>query len=78
MSKVIDVRTIMPMDRHRLIFETYDALDNGEIFLLVSDHDPRPLHHQFEATHPGEYSWTYVQQGPETWQVEIKRTTPQG
>ncbi len=77
MSKVIDVRTIMPMDRHQLIFETYDALDNGKTFLLVNDHDPKPLHHQFEAMHPDEYSWTYVQQGPETWQVEIKRTTPQ-
>ncbi|MGH8427614.1 MAG: DUF2249 domain-containing protein [Gammaproteobacteria bacterium] len=74
MAKVIDVRTIMPMDRHRIIFETYDALDSGDSFLLIADHDPVPLHRQFETNCAGGYEWTYVKEGPDTWQVEIGRT----
>ncbi|MGH8274006.1 MAG: DUF2249 domain-containing protein [Gammaproteobacteria bacterium] len=73
MTKVVDVRTIMPMDRHRTIFETYDALDAGDSFLLIADHDPVPLHRQFEANLAGAYSWVYLQEGPDTWQVEIGR-----
>lgn len=77
MPKVIDVRTILPPDRHRIIFETYDALDRGDNFLLVADHDPVPLHSQFEAHLAGQYSWTYAKEGPDTWQVEIGRTAAQ-
>ncbi|MGH8272714.1 MAG: DUF2249 domain-containing protein [Gammaproteobacteria bacterium] len=73
MTKVIDVRTIMPPDRHRTVFETYQGLEPGESFLLVADHDPVPLHNQFEANLAGAYSWDYVQEGPDTWQVEIGR-----
>ena len=73
-AKVLDVRTLIPMERHRLIFETYANLKTGDSFLLVNDHDPKPLYYQFEAEHNGEFSWKYVQQGPTTWQVEIGRT----
>lgn len=73
MLKVIDVRTIMPVDRHRIIFATYDALDPSDSFLLVADHDPVPLHSQFEAQLAGAYSWNYVKEGPDIWQIEIGR-----
>ncbi len=73
-AKLLDVRTLIPTERHRLIFETYENLRLGESFLLVNDHDPKPLYYQFEAEHNGEFSWEYVLQGPHTWQVEIGRT----
>ncbi|MEX2454161.1 MAG: DUF2249 domain-containing protein, partial [Rhodospirillaceae bacterium] len=41
--KTIDVRTIPPVQRHPLIFETFEALGTGEFFELVNDHDPKPL-----------------------------------
>lgn len=74
MSKVLDVRSLIPMDRHRLIFETYNNLEPGESFVLVNDHDPKPLFYQFDAEHKGEFSWKYEEEGPQTWQVEIGRT----
>ena len=43
----IDVRNIVPRDRHPLIFQTFDALADGEGFELVNDHDPKPLRYQF-------------------------------
>jgi hybrid cluster-associated redox disulfide protein len=69
--QTIDVRTIAPRERHPLIFATFDALRAGEAFLLVNDHDPKPLYYQFSAERQGQFSWEYLEQGPETWRVRI-------
>jgi uncharacterized protein (DUF2249 family) len=73
-NATIDVRTIVPRDRHPLIFKTFEDLSPGEFLLLVNDHDPAPLRYQFEAERPDEFSWEYVEQGPEVWRVHITRT----
>lgn len=73
-DRLLDVRTEIPARRHELIFETYGALAAGESFVLVNDHDPKPLYYQFAAEHAGEFTWTPVEEGPETWQVRIGRT----
>jgi uncharacterized protein (DUF2249 family) len=70
----LDVRTEPPARRHELIFETYGALGAGEGFTLVNDHDPKPLYYQFAAEHAGEFSWDYLEEGPEVWKVRIGRT----
>lgn len=38
-------------------------------------HDPKPLRREFEATHPGGFTWEYAESGPERWQVRIGRVT---
>ena len=70
----LDVRSLVPAERHRRIFETYDGLTVGGKFVLVNDHDPKPLYYQFDAEHHGEFSWRYLEQGPKIWRVEIGRT----
>lgn len=74
--KTIDVRDIAPRERHPLIFAAFDALQPGEAFLLVNDHDPKPLYYQFRAEHAGQFNWEYLEQGPETWQVRISKFAP--
>jgi uncharacterized protein (DUF2249 family) len=69
----LDVRSEPPARRHELIFHTYDELQPGAGFVLVNDHDPKPLWYQFEAEHKGAYTWDYLEQGPETWRVRIGR-----
>ncbi len=69
----IDVRTIAPRLRHPLIFSTFENLGSGESFLLVNDHDPKPLYYQFNAEYPGRFDWSYEQSGPDVWQVRIAR-----
>jgi uncharacterized protein (DUF2249 family) len=69
----IDVRTLVPMQRHQKIFELVDQLAPGGKFVLVNDHDPKPLYYQLEAEHPQQFSWTYLERGPEVWRVEIGR-----
>ena len=69
----LDVRAEPPARRHELIFTTWNELDPGAAFVLVNDHDPKPLYYQFEAEHQGEFSWDYLEQGPEVWRVRIGR-----
>jgi len=68
---IVDVRTIVPRERHPLIFGTFDGLLPGEALLLINDHDPKPLFYQFQAESAGEFTWEYVEKGPEVWQVRI-------
>ncbi len=70
----LDVRTVAPMYRHKLIFDTFEALRPGESFELVNDHDPKPLYYQFQAERTGEFTWNYKEEGPTVWRVEIGRT----
>jgi uncharacterized protein (DUF2249 family) len=69
--QTIDVRTIVPRERHPLIFNTFAALGAGSAFLLVNDHDPKPLYYQFKAEIGDGFRWDYLEQGPEVWKVRI-------
>ncbi|MBR0712367.1 DUF2249 domain-containing protein [Bradyrhizobium liaoningense] len=73
---MIDVRTIPRPRRHPLIFGTFDRLDLGEFFCVVSDHDPRPLRYLFDVRYPGAFTWDYVERGPDVWRVCVGRSAP--
>ncbi len=60
-----DVREIPPARRHRLIFETFEALKSGDAFILVNDHDPKPPYYQFQAEPIGQFTGDCLEQGPE-------------
>lgn len=75
-ASVIDVRTIAPFERHARIFGQLDALAAGQSLQIVNDHDPVPLHMQLEGRAPGQFQWTYLQSGPDLWQIEITRKAP--
>ena len=70
---VLDVRSEPHMRRHTLILDTYGKLAPGEGFELVNDHDPKPLYYQFDAEYAGDFTWDYLEQGPEAWRVRIGR-----
>lgn len=67
----LDVRDMAPKERHPTIFERLDGLATGETLRLVNDHDPAPLRYQLDATQPSRFEWTYVEEGPEDWAVDI-------
>ncbi|MEX0600115.1 MAG: DUF2249 domain-containing protein [Rhodothermales bacterium] len=74
-EKVFDVRPIPPREKHPAIFTTFDGLEAGDSFVLVNDHDPVPLKHQFSFERPGQVEWDYLEKGPELWRVRITRTS---
>lgn len=71
---VLDVRSEPPVRRHALIFETFGGLPVDAAFVLVNDHDPKPLYYQLAAEQGGTFSWDYLEQGPTVWRVRIGRT----
>lgn len=73
-AQTLDVRVIPPRDKHPTIFRTFDALAPGESFVLLNDHDPKPLRYQFEAEHAGAFTWNYLESGPAIWRVEIGKS----
>jgi uncharacterized protein (DUF2249 family) len=70
-ENTVDVRTLVPAQRHAKIFQLVNELAAGSSFVLVNDHDPKPLDYQLEAEYPKQFSWTYLERGPEVWRVEI-------
>ncbi|AOZ91506.1 DUF2249 domain-containing protein [Paenibacillus crassostreae] len=62
-----------PQLKHKVIFQTYNQLKPSEAMLLVNDHDPVPLRFQFESMHPNEFTWEYLEQGPDMFQVKISK-----
>jgi len=71
--KELNVINIIPRERHPLIFKTFDELGNDESFILINDHDPKPLYYQFLHEREGLFSWEYIEKGPELWKVKITK-----
>ncbi|WP_276256340.1 DUF2249 domain-containing protein [Halomontanus rarus] len=67
----MDVRDLPPAQRHERIFAAYDELSGGDGFVLVNDHDPKPLYHQFDAEAGGAFRWAYLQRDPGEFRVLI-------
>ncbi len=71
--ETLDVRTIPPAQRHPMIFQRFNALPVGGSFVLVNDHDPKPLYYQLNFEYSGQLGWDYLEQGPKVWRVRISR-----
>lgn len=71
---IVDVRTVPPRHRHPMIFDAFEQLAPGKTFVLVNDHDPKPLYYQFAAERQGAFTWRYLEEGPEVWRVEVGKT----
>jgi uncharacterized protein (DUF2249 family) len=72
-TRVIDLRGLPCELRRATIFETFDALATGQSFQFVNDHDPAGLKRHFAACGLADYGWTYVEQGPDAWRIQLTR-----
>jgi uncharacterized protein (DUF2249 family) len=72
-DNVLDVRIIPPAFKHPTIFQRFESLQPGASFILLNDHDPKPLRYQLAAEYPDQYEWEYLEQGPVQWRVRIGR-----
>lgn len=43
----------------------------GDGLLLLNDHGPMRLFHQVHAKSHGKFTWDYLDEGPDFWQVRI-------
>jgi uncharacterized protein (DUF2249 family) len=74
--KEIDVRSIPKPQRHPLIFDALDQLAIGEKLVVKNDHNPVPLRGQVTEFYPGEFEWSYLEEGPEIFRLCFARIAP--
>lgn len=69
----LDLRSIPVFERHPKIFDAWEGIEPENILQLINDHDPKPLHYQFEGEYKDTYAWEYLAKGPDEWVVNIKK-----
>lgn len=72
-TMTLDVRDMVPRERHPRIFQIIDGLEGGQTLRLINDHDPKPLYYQLMAERPDQLDWEYLEDGPEVWQVRMTK-----
>jgi regulator of cell morphogenesis and NO signaling len=69
----IDVPSIEPRLKHATIFQTFDSLAGGESLTIHNDHDPKPVYYQLLGLYGEIFTWEYLQQGPEWWDIRVTK-----
>jgi regulator of cell morphogenesis and NO signaling len=72
-TDIIDVTVIEPRFKHPTIFQKFDSLLPGDSFMILNDHDPKPLYYQLVAERGQIFTWEYLESGPDLWKVIIHR-----
>ncbi|MGZ3880434.1 MAG: iron-sulfur cluster repair di-iron protein [Flavisolibacter sp.] len=72
-SETLFVPDLQPALKHPTIFRKFDSLEEGASFIIVNDHDPKPLYYQLLAERGSIFTWEYLEQGPEVWKVHIHK-----
>ncbi len=72
-TSILDVTRIEPRLKHPTIFDHFDALEQGEEFVIKNDHDPKPLYYQLLGERGNTFTWEYLESGPEWWHVRIAK-----
>jgi regulator of cell morphogenesis and NO signaling len=72
-TAILEVSSLPPSLKHPTIFEHFDALLPGEGFVIDNDHDPKPLYYQLIAQRGAVFTWSYLEEGPQRWKVQIRK-----
>lgn len=71
---LIEAQQIPVPTRYSFIFRTFGNLARGESLTIVHNHDPLPLLIQFTALKEEDFEHEYIENGPSTWVVKLKKT----
>lgn len=70
----LDVRTLIPIERHKLLVQLFKDISAGESFVFINDHDPIPLFYEFRSIYGDVVGWEYLNRGGREWKVKVTRT----
>src|SRR5699024_5358243 len=73
-EKDIDVRTLIPTERHKLLLKMFKELPKDESFTFINDHDPKPLYYEFCSIFGDVVGWEYLSRDSRAWKVRVTRT----
>src|SRR5690606_24325045 len=71
--EVKDVRTLIPIERHKLLIQMFKELPTEESFIFINDHDPLPLFYEFRSIYGDVVGWEYLNRGGREWKVKVTR-----
>ncbi|HLS71899.1 MAG TPA: DUF2249 domain-containing protein [Chitinophagaceae bacterium] len=71
--EVKDVRTLIPIERHKLLIQMFKDLPVKESFIFINDHDPLPLFYEFRSIYGDVVGWEYLNRGEREWKVQVTR-----
>ena len=72
-ENIFDGRSVPCSVKHGLIIQKWLNLAVGGYFVLLNVRDPARLREQFSAQWPDTFSWEYLVQGPDEFQVKITK-----
>lgn len=71
----LDIRPVEPKHRFDRIMAAYENLSDAETLELTVDHDPKCMYYALRATRGDDaFSFDYLEDGPETWRVRVRKT----
>jgi uncharacterized protein (DUF2249 family) len=75
-ARTIDTRGLPEGERDTAIADMCGDLGPGESMRLIADHDPAALRTWFTGrASDAQFGWAYLEEGPDTWCVEVQRLT---
>lgn len=72
--EIMDVRTLVPIERHKKLLQVFRELEVGSSLIFVNDHDPIPLYYEFRSVFGDVVDWEYLNRGGREWKVKVTRT----
>lgn len=70
----LDVRVLVPIERHKLLLQVFKDLPVKESFTFINDHDPIPLYYEFRSIYGDVVGWEYLNKGGREWTVKVTKT----
>ena len=70
---ILNIPAIAPQHKHALIFDVFDNQAPGESFIIHNNHDPKPVYYQLQGLHGDIFSWEYLHEGPEWWDIRVTK-----
>lgn len=74
LNEAIDVRVLIPIERHKLLLRLFKELPVGKNFIFINDHDPLPLYYEFRSIYGDVAGWEYLNRGGREWKVRVTKT----
>jgi uncharacterized protein (DUF2249 family) len=69
---------VLPQEfAHRAALERFSRLKPGERLRIRSRRELESLWHVLARGWPGEFGWSYLQEGPDQWRAEVTRRAPE-
>ena len=69
----LDLDVLPRVFAHRAALERFSRLRPGQHLLVRSSCEVESLWNLLTCSRPGEFGWTYLEEGPEQWRVEVIR-----